>query len=484
MREVWHPRPSQAGMLSFAETRERLAWWATMGAGKSAAALEWARRECDDKFAMDQLLVVGPRIVAAQTWPREAAKWAHSASLGPVRVLGPSDLGFERTWDVLDGPGGLKLGDWRAARKRISGCRERVHTVSWDNLHWLVKALGPASRYTHVILDESTYAAEHTSKRWRAARYLTSKLGCTHILELTGLPAPNGYEKLWAQAYLLDGGVRLGRTLTEFRTTWMEPDVDPARMPYMTRVYRWRPQPAKRARLDALLAELAISVQVDLGVPFEIVDHRMAVPEDAWEAYKDIDRDFVHTFAAGGVVSAANAAVKVGKLLQAAQGSVYDDLRQVRWLHDVKLERLEEILDSATGGVLLAYPFIHDWDRIKRRFKVAKHINNPGSVVDFSLGRTKLLCMHPASGAHGIDSLQLGGATIVWFGLSHNYEHYAQFNARLVRPGQRETVMIHRLIMARTVEEYVADVVLPAKADEDEALRLAVRWSGADAIPD
>ncbi len=476
MSAVWTPRPSQAGLLDFAETRERVAWWATMGAGKTSTAIEWARRAWEDRFELEKLLIVAPPIVAAQTWPQELAKWGHGAVLGAPRVLTARDIPTNRTWDVLDGARGpRRLTDWRATRKLLLSYPERVHTVAWHMLPWLVKAMKSASPYTHVIFDEATFASEVSSQQWKAARYLTSKLGCTHILELSGLPAPNGPEKLWAQVYLLDGGMRLGRTLTAFREAWMEPDTMNRRTGV---VYRWKLRESRRAAFDALLAEVAISVHVDLGVPWQVVDHRLPVPADAWDAYQELDRDFVREID-GGVIDAVNSAVLVGKLLQAAQGCIYDGARVVRHLHDAKLDTLEEIVESATRGVLLAYPFQHDWPRIKARIPSARRIDEPGAVEKFSRGETKLLCLHPASGAHGIDGLQLGGSTIVWLGMTYNYEHYAQFNARLVRPGQKDTVFIHRLLMAGTLEEYIADTVLPMKQSNDEALRAATQWRGA-----
>jgi SNF2 family DNA or RNA helicase len=37
---------------------------------------------------------------------------------------------------------------------------------------------------------------------------------------LTGTPAPNTYQNLWAQIYLLDQGKRLGKSFTAFTDRW------------------------------------------------------------------------------------------------------------------------------------------------------------------------------------------------------------------------------------------------------------------------
>ena len=64
-----------------------------------------------------------------------------------------------------------------------------------------------------------------------------------------------------------------------------------------------------------------------------------------------------------------------------------------------------------------------------------------------------LLC-HPASCGHGLN-LQQGGHIIVWFGLTWSLELYQQANARLPRPGQKESVIVMHLICRGTVEEKV-----------------------------
>ncbi len=472
-RLVWTPRPEQGALLSFAGERERRAWWATMGSGKTAAAIEHLRRAHEDSFSLDTALVVAPNLVAKHTWPKEFAKWAHGAPIGPVRVLTHADFGFKRTCDVLDGPGRLAMSDWREVRKRLLGYRERVHIIQWDWFWWLVKALNRSSHYSHVIYDEATFASDHESQRWKAARYLTKELGCGDVLEMTGGPAPNGYEKLWAQMFLLDGGMRLGRTLTEFRYSWMVPD----KMDGSTgRVFKWKVNPARKGELDKLLSELAISVVVDLGVESKVIDHRLPLPDDAQAIYDEVERDFIHHFSPDSHVLVGSKAVMVGKLLQIAQGAVYDQDRMVQHVHDVKLDRLEEIIDSSPRGVLLAYAYQHDFERLKKRFKFAKHIKDAGNIQRFANGSIKLLCMHPASGAHGVDELQYGGHTCVWFGVPYNWEHYSQFNARLVRGGQKETVFIHRILMEGTIEEDVADVSLAEKCDEETALLRACQW--------
>ncbi len=126
----------------------------------------------------------------------------------------------------------------------------------------------------------------------------------------------------------------------------------------------------------------------------------------------------------GTEIDAANAAVLSGKLLQMANGAVYDEDKNSHYIHDRKLDALEDLIEGANGKpVLIAYWYQHDAD-------------------------------HPASAGHGLN-LQSGGSTLIWFGLTWSLELYQQTNARLHRQGQKDTVIIHHIITAGTIDEDV-----------------------------
>jgi hypothetical protein len=72
----------------------------------------------------------------------------------------------------------------------------------------------------------------------------------------------------------------------------------------------------------------------------------------------------------GETIDAANAAVLSGKLLQMANGAIYNEERQVKVIHDQKLQELSELIEQANGqNVLVAYWYQHDHDRIREHLK-------------------------------------------------------------------------------------------------------------------
>ena len=168
------------------------------------------------------------------------------------------------------------------------------------------------------------------------------------------------------------------------------------------------------------------------------------------------------------------AATLAGKLLQMANGAVYDDERNVIPIHEAKLDALGEIVDTSAGNNLLVfYAYEHDRQRILERFPKARVFSGPKDAEDWNAGKIEMLLCHPASAAHGLN-LQFGGHIIVWYGLTWSLELYQQANARLPRPGQKETVIIHHLIAQGTLDERVMRVMREKNATQ-EALLGALR---------
>ena len=149
-----------------------------------------------------------------------------------------------------------------------------------------------------------------------------------------------------------------------------------------------------------------------------------------------------------------NAAALTNKLLQMANGAVYDTEHNVHSIHDRKLEALEDLIEGANGKpVLVGYWFKHDLARISKRFDV-RELKSSKDIADWNAGKIPVAVIHPASAGHGLN-LQYGGCTLIWFGLTWSLELYQQTNARLWRQGQRESVVIHHILAEDTMDELV-----------------------------
>ena len=167
-------------------------------------------------------------------------------------------------------------------------------------------------------------------------------------------------------------------------------------------------------------------------------------------------------------IDAINAAALSSKLLQMANGAVYNDDKESIHIHDRKLDALEDLIEGANGKpVLIAYWFKHDLTRIKERFDV-REIKTGKDITDWNEGQIPIAIIHPASAGHGLN-LQLGGSTLIWFSLTWSLELYQQTNARLYRQGQKDTVVIHHIVSEGTIDEDVMKA-LNAKEKMQDAL--------------
>ena len=240
-------------------------------------------------------------------------------------------------------------------------------------------------------------------------------------------------------------------------------------------IYSYRLLPGADEAIYRRIGDITISMKATdhLKMP-ELVMNDVVVElsDDERDRYEELRQTLVLDLP-DKEITAANAAVLSGKLLQMANGAIYDEDRQQVHIHDRKLDALEDLIEGANGKpVLIAYWFKHDLDRIRTRFKV-REIKSSADIRDWNNGEIPVAVIHPASAGHGLN-LQSGGSTLVWFGLTWSLELYQQTNARLWRQGQSETVVIHHIVAKGTVDEHVLKA-LQSKEKTQNSLIAAVK---------
>ena len=423
-----------------------LALFLDMGLGKTISTLTALADLLHNRFEVSKVLVIAPLKVAESVWSEEKNKWDHTKYLRISAVLG-------------------------SQRDRIVALDKQadIYVINRENVEWMVTYYGKKWPFDTVAIDESSSFKSPSSKRFRALRKVRPFI--KRIVELTGTPSPNNLLDLWPQIYLLDQGERLGKTITGFRERYFEPDKR-----NRTTVFSWKPKPGAEEAVYAKISDICVSMKAKdwLDLP-ERIDNIIPVklPVAAKEKYKQLERDLLLPLTDSDVV-ANTAAVLSNKLLQMANGAVYDENKQVGEIHDAKLEALEGVVEAAVGQpVLVFYSYKHDCERILRRFPKARMLNIAKDIADWNAGKIPMLLAHPASAGHGLN-LQAGGHIVVWFGLTWSLELYQQANARLHRQGQKHGVIIHHLVAEGTVDEEVMRALLN-KAVGQDALLAAVK---------
>ncbi|MPM36508.1 hypothetical protein SDC9_83106 [bioreactor metagenome] len=395
---------------------------------------------------VNKVLVIAPLRVAEDTWSTEVDKWDHLKHLRISKILGT-----------------------KKQREEALNKDADIYVTNRENVDWLVNECFDSWIWDMVVIDELSSFKSSKAIRFRALKKVRPYF--KRIVGLTGTPAPNSLIDLWPQIYLLDGGQRLGKTITGFKDRYFNPG---GRNGYV--VYNWDLKEGAEGAIQNKISDICISMKADdyLDLP-ERIDNKVEISlsKKSMGIYKKLEKDLIIELDEEDI-TAANAAVLTNKLLQMANGAIYSESKEVVNIHDEKLEKLEEIIDTSNGkSVLVFYNFKHDYNRISEMLtkKKIKHqtLNTSEDIKNWNDGKIQVALLHPASAGHGLN-LQYGGNIIVWFGLTWSLELYQQANARLHRQGQTETVVIHHLVAKGTIDEDVMNALTNKEINQDMLL--------------
>lgn len=444
---IYNPHQYQEYATNRILEQDAVGLFLDMGLGKTVSTLTAVDQLLYDYFDVEKVLVIAPLRVAQKTWPDEIRKWDHLKHLRISRILGTEKQ---------------RLGALQA--------KADIWIINRENVEWLVDLYDKNWPFDMVVIDELSSFKSSKAKRFRALRKVRPMI--KRIVGLTGTPAPNGLIDLWPQVYLLDQGERLGKTVTGYRSRYFEPGKR-----NRTVIFTWDPKPGAEEAIYSKLEDLCVSMSAEdwLQMP-ERIDREVIVqiPEAARAQYDQLERDLLLPFAGGGDITADTMAILSNKLLQMANGAVYDENGATREIHRAKLEALDDILEAANGQpVLVFYNYQHDRDRVLKHIPAARVLDTEDDIEKWNQGKIPVMLAHPASAGHGLN-LQAGGNIIVWFGLTWSLELYQQANARLYRQGQDKSVIIHHLVAEETIDGDVM-AALAGKDVSQKALLEAVK---------
>lgn len=429
----------QNRMIDFIYNTPKCAIWAGLGLGKTITTLT-AITDLLDSLTVCKVLIIAPLRVANSVWHTEAKRWTHTKEL---------------TFSIVTG----------SEKERISALFKSadIYVINRENVQWLVEHYKTKWPYDLVVIDESSSFKSASSQRFKAlkkVRTLTDRM-----VQLTGTPSPNGLIDVWSQMFLLDGGERLGKTMSAYKMRFFQTGHNGYTLKLVNNADKI---------IHKLIDDMVISLNVDdyLQMP-ERIDTVMRVnmPPARLAEYKQLERDFIMQINDAEIV-AYNAATLAGKLLQYCNGAMYtDELKNWTEIHTAKLDALDEILeDNQDENLLIAYNYKTDLIRLKARYPDAVVLDNdPDIITRWNNGEIKMLLTHPASAGHGLN-LQHGGCIIVWFGLNWSLELYQQFNGRLHRQGQTKPVRVVHIVADGCIDDKVMRAIENKAQTQDELL--------------
>jgi SNF2 family DNA or RNA helicase len=471
-------RPYQQWMAEKIKALPGVLLGAEMGLGKTAATLKAVRDLIKDKV-IKGVLIIAPLRVAEETWPEEIAKWSFARHMTYKVVTGSE---AERRASLLSGETDLTI-------------------INRENLLWLYTELtGSVWPFDMIVYDEISRLKRgmkntNPAKRKDGSRGERRKteLGVIHAVRnrtkkfvgLSGTPAPNGIIDIWGPMYAVDGGERLGTSMTAFQKRWFS---------YDSYKRKYNPFEHTEAQVMAKLVDRFFSLKEEDYIelpPLVPVDHEVTLSPSVMKRYKAFEKEMaieIHNrWDEPEFIEAVNNGVLTGKLLQFANGSLYENAKfdedTEKWLprnavkvHDAKLTVLDSIIEEAAGKpVLVAYSFQFDKEAILKRYKQCREYGDtPNCKRDWDEGKIPIMLVHPASAGHGLN-FQHGSNIAVWYGLTWSSELYQQFIKRLHRSGQEaDKVFLHRIIAKGTADENILPVLRDRKATEDR-IKLAVK---------
>jgi len=401
-----------------------------------------------DLLQVCKVLVIAPKKVAEGTWTGEARKWDHLNPLRVQLVMGTAQQRIKALFTPAD-----------------------VYVINRDNVVWLVQYYQNAWPFDMVVVDELSSFKNSQAKRFKALRSVLPHI--SRVVGLTGTPAPNGLEDLWAQVYLLDRGARLGKTITWYRERYFTHN------PY---THENKALPGAMENVQAAISDICVSLAAKdyLRMPDMILDDiPVELDPAAKKAYRRMEREMLLQVDQE-TITAAGAAALTGKLLQLCSGAVYTEDHRAVPVHGCKIEAMQELLEGLNGQhALMFYGFRHDIPRLLEGVRAVdkqlrtKMYEGPADADAWNRGEIDILLAHPASCAYGLN-LQQGGHHIIWFGLTWSLELYQQANARLHRQGQEHPVVVHRLLVDGGMDMDVA-AALEGKRDVQDALMIALK---------
>ena len=378
-----------------------------MGLGKTITTLT-AIEELIYKD-VEKVLVIAPLRVCNSVWVQEAQNWEHTKYMSFTNLSGGS-------------------------ANMLKGLKESsdIYLINRENVKALIEATKGKWDFDMVVIDESSSFKSYSSQRFKALKKVLHLID--KMVLLTGTPSPNGYMDLWSQIYLLDRGERLGKNITAFRNRYFTKD-------FMGWSYEINPYAP--AKIQSLIKDVAISMSSEDYL--ELPDFIPTVLENKLSGkllkqYKEFEKEMLLDLD-GELITAMSAATLSNKLLQFCSGNVYGEDGQIHHFHELKLDTLQEIIDSSPDeNLLVGYNYKHELTALKKKFPDAVVLDKEGMAVEqWNRGEIKLLLAHPASAGHGLN-LQKGGKTLIWYGFTWSLELYQQFNKRLHRQGQKDNV--------------------------------------------
>jgi len=294
------------------------------------------------------------------------------------------------------------------------------------------------------VADECSMLKNPKTRRWKALNGLIR--ADTWLWLLTGTPAAQSPEDAYGLAKIVNPS-----SVPSYAGAWKD------KVMFKIGAFKWVPKPeAQQIVHQVLQPAIRYSKEECLDLPEMLYSTREVEMTAQQKKYYDKLKKDMLIQAAGEEVSAVNAAVQMGKLLQLSAGSVYADTKEVIEF-DVshKLNALLETVEEASHKTLVFCTYQHSIDLVQRflnKHKISCDVIHGGISAGKRTGIFErfqksadphVLIIQPQAAAHGVTLTAAN--TVCWFSPTTSAEAYLQANARVHRQGQRNPCLVVHL---------------------------------------
>lgn len=415
---MYKPFDHQRTTAAFLTMHQRAFCFSEQGTGKSASVV-WAADYLMTQGIINKALVICPLSIMDTAWRADIFKVA-----------------MHRTTAVCHGS--------KEARRKVLSQDAEFTIINFDGVKTVLPEMTKA-KFDLIVIDEMNCVKTATTDRFKSINQLIGQN--TWVWGLTGTPASQSPTDAYGLAKMVVPN-NVPRFFGAFRDMVQTKATQ----------FRWLNRPDAEAIVHRTLQPaIRFTKEECLDLPELLYTTRFVPMTSQQDKYYKLMKEQMRLQAAGEEITAVNAAVGLNKLLQIAAGSSYTDNKEVLEFDcSTRLAELDDVIAESSQKVLVFAMFRHGIELIKG------HLTKQGITAEVIHGGisasartdiiqrfqtkpdTRVLVIQPAAAAHGITLTAAN--TIVWWGLTHSFETYAQANARIHRAGQVNHCTVVHLI--------------------------------------
>lgn len=396
-------------------------------------------------------LLISTKNIVQSAWPAEIDKW-YPGKISYAYITG--EVKEEQRYEILNQSNDI-LGintamiDWYISHS--TSVKSKTYLKHGIKLNYNLDEL--INRFDLIIIDEVSLFKNSQSERFKLIKKWCYKV--QNVIILSATPTPKDIEDIWAPIYLIDGGERLGKTITKFREDYA------IAIPMLNGQNRYQYSIEATNEVLRLIKDISTSIPAPVTPLFpEPIIKKIIIKPDpvTLDLLKRFKEDYIVKLHDGSELVAMSIMQMINKTNQIANGNVYNQNTTVH-LNDLKFQALKIMLSKITTPVLLPYTFVFDKNTLLQ-LPGARVLEQPQDFIDWNANLIPYGIISPSSAAHGLNLQDSACENIIWYSPIWDTEKWIQLNARVCRRGQKRVVTISVLLLKESYDEYAFETCL------------------------